>query len=270
MKHWLRKLALWLGIVPTTTYAYPALDIHLQGGVNLHLVGSIHMGTENMSPLPDALVQRLKQADALIVEADITRSSPSFETPETETPLEFHLSHEQWLQVQQRCQETGIPVSAVQYFPAWRTALTLQAQQAHQLGLRSEYGIDYQMLRFAQQRSLHVIELEGADTQMALLHALPNNGIVLLQDTLTHWHTNARLLQTLISGWISPTESISTTDLPSTFSDELYQVLMGDRNQKWQKMLLALPAGNYVVAVGALHLYSEGNLPELLAPYTAH
>ncbi|MEG2115007.1 MAG: TraB/GumN family protein, partial [Hafnia sp.] len=83
-------------------------------------------------------------------------------------------------------------------------------------------------------------------------------------------HTNARLLQTLISGWISPTESISTTDLPSTFSDELYQVLMGDRNQKWQKMLLALPAGNYVVAVGALHLYSEGNLPELLAPYTAH
>ena len=29
MKHWLRKLALWLGIVPTTTYAYPALDIHL-------------------------------------------------------------------------------------------------------------------------------------------------------------------------------------------------------------------------------------------------
>lgn len=76
MKHWLRKLALWLGIVPTTTYAYPALDIHLQGGVNLHLVGSIHMGTENMSPLPDTLIQRLKQADALIVEADITRSSP--------------------------------------------------------------------------------------------------------------------------------------------------------------------------------------------------
>ena len=74
----------------------------------------------------------------------------------------------------------------------------------------------------------------------------------------------------LIGWWISPTESRATTELPATFSDDLYQILMGERNHKWQKMLLALPAGNYVVAVGALHLYSEGNLPELLAPYVIH
>ncbi|KKI48808.1 conjugal transfer protein TraB [Obesumbacterium proteus] len=270
MTQWLRKLALWLGIIPTTTYAYPALDIHLQGGIHLHLVGSIHMGTENMTPLPAALIQRLKRADALIVEADITQASPSFDTAEVAETLESQLSPELWQQVLQRCQETGIPANAIQHYPAWRTALTLQAQQAHQLGLRSEYGIDYQMLRFAQQTSLKTIELEGADTQMALLHALPDNGIVLLKDTLAHWHTNARLLQTLIGWWISPTESMATTELPATFSDDLYQILMGERNHKWQKMLLTLPAGNYVVAVGALHLYSEGNLPELLAPYVIH
>jgi uncharacterized protein YbaP (TraB family) len=52
--------------------------------------------------------------------------------------------------------------------------------------------------------------------------------------------------------------------LPSTFSESLYDVLMNARNQAWRETLHALPAGRYVVAVGALHLYGEGNLPSLL------
>lgn len=44
----------------------------LPGGQHLHLIGSIHMGTRDMSPLPPALVEKLSTADALIVEADIS------------------------------------------------------------------------------------------------------------------------------------------------------------------------------------------------------
>jgi uncharacterized protein YbaP (TraB family) len=39
---------------------------------------------------------------------------------------------------------------------------------------------------------------------------------------------------------------------------------MLQRNQRWRQDLTALPPGEYVVAVGALHLYGEGNLPDLL------
>ena len=53
-------------------------------------------------------------------------------------------------------------------------------------------------------------------------------------------------------------------ELPSTFSESLYDVLMNARNKAWRETLHALPAGEYVVAVGALHLYGEGNLPSLL------
>lgn len=61
----------------SVSYRYPALDITL-GQRHLHLVGSIHMGTRNMMPLPAVLYERLQQADALIVEADITGgASPS-------------------------------------------------------------------------------------------------------------------------------------------------------------------------------------------------
>lgn len=63
------------------------------------------------------------------------------------------------------------------------------------LGLRAEYGIDYQLLQAAKQQHKPVIELEGAENQIAMLLQLPDKGLALLDDTLTHWHTNARLLQ---------------------------------------------------------------------------
>jgi uncharacterized protein YbaP (TraB family) len=44
------------------------------------------------------------------------------------------------------------------------------------------------------------MELEGTDSQIALLRQLPDDGLMLLDDTLTHWHTNARLLQVMMAG----------------------------------------------------------------------
>ena len=41
-------------------------------------VGSIHMGTQDMSPLPSGLLSLLKQADALVVEADISGHESPF------------------------------------------------------------------------------------------------------------------------------------------------------------------------------------------------
>lgn len=88
----------------------------------------------------------------------------------------------------------------------------------------------------------------------------------LLLDTLTHWHTNARLLQTMIGWWLEHHPANNLTTLAPTFSQNLYDVLMIQRNKRWQQQLEQLPTGRYVVAVGALHLYGEGNLPDLLQP----
>ncbi len=109
-----------------------------------------------------------------------------------------------------------------------------------------------------------IIELEGASSQIALLCQLPDNGLALLDDTLTHWHTNARLLQQMMSWWLETPPHNSELTLPNTFSQSLYDVLMHQRNAAWCDRLRAMPAGHYVVAVGALHLYGEGNLPEML------
>jgi len=245
-------------------YAWPGMDISLPGGQHLHLVGSIHMGTQDMSPLPPGLLTLMKQADALVVEADISGHESPFAGLESDVPLAQRLNEAQLAELTRVADETGVSLSMIDTLPLWQIAMVLQATQAQRLGLRGDYGIDYQLLNVARARSLPVIELEGADSQIALLRQLPDDGKLLLDDTLTHWHTNARLLQTMIGWWLDAPPTDGKFSLPSTFSASLYDVLMNARNQAWRETLHDLPAGRYVVAVGALHLYGEGNLPSLL------
>jgi uncharacterized protein YbaP (TraB family) len=229
------RLARWTGLLSPTQYPYPAIDITLPGGRNFHLVGSIHMGTQDMSPLPKQLIRKVAQAD-----------------------------EQQYQHIERLCDELGVPMYSLIALPCWQIALMLQATQAQRLGLRGEYGIDFQLLTYAKTHAKRVIELEGAEQQLELLHQLPEGGRSLLDDTLTHWHTNARLLQTMISWWLDSRPSVGIEQLPATFGNVLYDVLMHQRNQRWKRLLENMPAGNYVVAVGALHLYGEGNLPNLL------
>lgn len=245
-------------------YGWPALDVSLPGGRHLHLVGSIHMGTRDMSPLPSKLMKKLRQADALIVEADISGSETPFSNLPEYPPLAERLSAEQLSELEKRVSEQGMSLVRFDNQPLWQIAMVLQATQAQRLGLRPDYGIDYQLLQAARAASLPIQELEGADSQVSLLCQLPDGGMALLDDTLAHWHTNARLLQVMIGWWLEQPPTNGRTSLPNTFSQSLYDVLMVKRNEAWRDALLALPPGRYVVAVGALHLYGEGNLPEML------
>lgn len=77
--------------------------------------------------------------------------------------------------------------------------------------------------------------------QLDLLATLPDNGMSLLLDTLTHWHTNARLLQTMIGWWLEHHPTTELTTLAPTFSQNLYDVLMIQRNKRWQQQLEQLP-----------------------------
>lgn len=261
----LKRLRTRWSSLTANSYPWPAVDITLPGGRHLHLVGSIHMGTRNMSPLHARLREKIVAADALLVEADIREGTGGgLPAAASLLALRNRIAPEQFERLERRADELGISLETLAYQPLWQVALVLQANQAQRLGLRGEYGIDYQMLDAAQEAQVRVMELEGAQAQLSLLETLPDEGLGLLEDTLEHWHTNARLLQLMVSWWLDAPPRQQTVTLPATFSDSLYDVLMHQRNHRWCDMLRALPPGRYVVAVGALHLYGDGNLPALL------
>ena len=64
MKRLIRQIATFLGLLSPAGYRYPALDVEIVNQRQFHLVGSIHMGTVDMFPLPSELLARLEQATA--------------------------------------------------------------------------------------------------------------------------------------------------------------------------------------------------------------
>lgn len=263
MKSILRRLAVILGLAPSLPYAYPAFDVVTDGGSRFHLVGSIHMGSREMAPLPPLLRQRMAQADALIVEVDISQPI-DFNVQPTDARLMESLSGLEYQQLLKRCQQVGLGEESLENKPAWHIALMLQAMQAERSGLKSEFGIDYQSIQAARNDALSIIELEGVDKQMALLKQLPAEGLPLLRDTLTHWQDNQRLMLIMVRWWLNEKPQRETLRLPYGMGDEIYRIMVTERNRDWAKKLRALPKGDYVVVVGALHLFGEHNLPALL------
>ena len=207
-------------------YTWPAIDITLPGNRHFHLIGSIHMGSHDMAPLPTRLLKKLKNADALIVEADVSTSDTPFANLPACEALEERISEEQLQNLQHISQEMGISPSLFSTQPLWQIAMVLQATQAQKLGLRAEYGIDYQLLQAAKQQHKPVIELEGAENQIAMLLQLPDKGLALLDDTLTHWHTNARLLQQMMSWWLNAPPQNNDITLPNMWSRSVHYTCM--------------------------------------------
>lgn len=145
-----QKIKHWVGIKNTPQYPYPAIDITLPNNVSLHLVGSIHMGVPTMSPLSNVLINEIKNANAVIVEADISTSVQPFDQASLfRASLETRLNSSLFSQITQHCEALPLSLYQIENKPLWQIALILQSTQAMQLGLQPQYGIDYQVIQYA-------------------------------------------------------------------------------------------------------------------------
>ncbi|MBT0728479.1 conjugal transfer protein TraB [Rosenbergiella australiborealis] len=264
---WLKQFRRWL----TPKNQWSSLTCPT-GERQFVLVGSIHMGVPAMSPLSSGLIKTLAECDGLVVEADITH--PLDYTPELNeqsSTVQEQLTAEQWQRFMTICQECHLPHSTLAQYPAWQIGLTLQQKQAYLLGLHPEFGIDHQLLTLAHRTNQSVIALESPQQQLELLTTLPDNGLSLLIDSLTHWRSNARQLQKMIDWWLSKSQTPQDPlpNLSLSFGHDLQQTFIIERNQQWAKQLLSLPRGKYLVAVGALHLTGPSSLIDLLSD-TSH
>lgn len=238
-----------------------------KGDTEMMILGSIHMGNEQMYPLPDAVMTFLQDSDAVITEIKLSDARPSlnFNTALTTDVL----NNQQKQQLEAINIELGFASNTFLTSPAWQTALTLQMSQFSKMGLSQELGIDSYITQQATALDKTILGLETIEYQLKLFTQDPKVNALLLTDTIDNWQENVKNSECLIQSWQAGNkQQLANLALQSAIGDELGDQFIFQRNHNWAEKLnntSFINNGRYLVVVGALHLVGNDNLIDLLA-----
>lgn len=240
------------------------------GKTTFMIIGTIHVGDQTMFPLPNPLMEFLKHSDGLVVEADLSNQA-TFNLPASTLATKQVLNSEQQQTLTRITTQLGIDRDTLLQSPPWAVALQLQISQVQQLGYNSELGVDRHLISQAQQWHRPLLPLETLQYQVDLLANFKQNGAELLTNTLDNWDEANQTLPCLFESWrVGDQSTFAAIAQDNEVSDEINDKLKLQRNKLWTNQLtdghwLPNSGGNYVIAVGALHLLGKHNLLELLA-----
>ncbi|MGL4828743.1 MAG: TraB/GumN family protein [Vibrio sp.] len=236
-----------------------------KGSTQLLIFGSLHVGRDDIYPLPKQVEQALTQSAGLVVETDIRKSSsvtPTFSAITSEQVL----TNEQLFILDRIAQQLSLDAQQIRQMPPWSTSLLIQMRQFLELGYQAERGIDLYFMHQAEQQHIPVLSLETLQFQLDLLAGLPNSGEELLVGLIKDWKINAKLAECMIQSWKNgDQDKLLEVAKLSEMSPELEHKMLIARNQDWAEKLsqtsfLLEQDKPYLVVVGTLHLVGEQSL----------
>ena len=252
-------------------------------GQMLYLLGTIHVGSDDMYPLGDAVEEAYQNAEIVAVELDVYAYGGSLlSTIKTAFALLYgpqdsaknHLSPETYAL---GVEKLGMPELALrQMKPAMWYSLA-ENFIITQAGLDAAKGVDYWLLKQARRDGKQIDELETLEAQMATLLAIPEDVIDNeVQAMLTYPEESAEGLLMLFEAWRQGDEGALRTLLEASAEggddlSEAYQeysdALIDSRNDGFEEQALAyLNSGKTaLIAIGAFHIVGENGLAAKLA-----
>jgi hypothetical protein len=267
-------LLLW----PLAAAAAPALWKAERAGTVVWLFGSVHLGRSDFYPLPPAVEQAWNQADALLVEADITQTERIARVAQAmRLPVRQQLDDVLDARNRELMRELGdrlpLPASAIQLLRPWAASLAIASAAMQRWGYLAEQGVDLHFLQRAAERRLPVVELEGVVGQMLWLAALkPAESNALLRAVLAPLAEGRAEAEAaaLVAAWQAGELKALSAALAGPEDDPavaaLNRRLMAERNPGMRDGILAeaRPGRTLFVVVGVGHLIGPGSVLTLL------
>nr|WP_243454053.1 TraB/GumN family protein [Oceanisphaera pacifica] len=252
--------------------AAPALWSAIKDDQQLWLFGSIHLADESISPLPNSLQARLTHSKHLYVEVDPSRLTPDVLAPYLTLPKQqtWQSRLGEPLAAELKQQLDKLHLAHLSALPPWFAAMQLSQANAQRLGFSSDKGVDMQLLRLAQQQGITITGLEPPTLVFELLSSLAERQLEqdFVRHTLAEQAQLAEQLTLLLSTWQAGDEQALLALLQDEQSPDMTtfieQELLLARNQLWLEKLAHQAPSSALIVVGALHLYGEHGLLQLL------
>ena len=255
---------------------------------SLYLFGSIHIGDDEMFPLPDYVENAYAECGALAVECDIVafEQLPEWQIAEHYTPfllndgstIRDHLNADIYDAAKELLRGAGYYNPMMDYYNAAMWSSLVDQVAAESTGLKFENGIDRHFLNDAHKTGKKILEIESVEFQYAMersfsdeLYNLMMRGCV--EDSFLDDYSDD--LHRLLSCWKNGTVAIALgaesdysalTEEERALAENYDKVTCDDRN-----VGMADAAESYIkqgmnvfFVVGAAHMCGEKGVVALL------
>jgi uncharacterized protein YbaP (TraB family) len=279
---WAHRCLLGLALVACAAGAEPAAGGKLflwevKSATNsVYVFGSMHAAKPDMYPLPQPVEDAYRQADRLVVEADITDQAKVVEsfallTYAPPDSLDKHVSPEVWKQLEATPLAQDAAILKTLRPAALASILAVGALAAH--GYDPQAGVDLHFLMSAHASAKQVVELESAEFQAGILGSLTDEeGNAMLSETLEGARSGelVREADKVAAAWKAGDDESLGRLLREANKDaaskKIYTKLIDERNPAMAEKIAALASGSghAFVVIGAGHLAGDRNVLELL------
>ena len=251
-----------------------------QGAQTLYMFGTIHVGAKDFYPLEPRVAGALKKAPVLALEIDplgdqqqlaraVQRHGMAAKGAAPALPPEWRQRLERLLK------QYNIEPQTVAMMKPWLLASLLTVSEFAAQGYDASLAVDAHLSKQAHAAGQKIVELESADSQMALFDRMTTaEQLVFLQEAIAGIEDKEQAYQAqeIAQAWKSAdVKALDALALKAeqdeTFSGRFVQkVLLDGRNPALADGMVKLMGreNNSVAAVGILHLIGKGSVPELL------
>lgn len=249
------------------------------GGGKGWLFGSIHLGKQDLYPLPDNIEKAFAASDMLVVEVDLSITSPQeisallldagrYEKGKT---LKSQLSPKVWGKLVALFKKEGLDISQIESMKPWLASIQLVLLQANRAGYEEALGLDNYFIQKATEQK-RISALESLPQQFGFFDLLPpKDQETLLLQTLEDFELGEAYLEELVKYWRNGdqealTSLVLTPIKQSAQNNKLYTLLFKNRNLSMsEKISKLIKAGHKpFVVVGMGHLLGEDSIQSYL------
>jgi uncharacterized protein YbaP (TraB family) len=246
----------------------------------VYLVGSVHLATPEMYPLPKEMEDAFAKADTLTVEVNtnkldqqklisLMQTKGMYQGDET---LSTNLKKETMQALDEECTKLGLPSAGIQKMKPWVVGLMLDVLELQKLGMDPNLGIDKHFLDLAAAKGKTIEELESADFQLNLLSSFdPKLQEESLVSTLDEMKNLKSDFNELTSAWIAGDGNAVEAEFDRQVKEhpetkEVNQKLIFDRNGPMAQKVETYLKGNKTVFVvaGCLHMVGDHGIVHIL------
>lgn len=240
----------------------------------VYITGSIHMGADQLYPLPESVESAFEESDYLALEVHMdSLSTPNaimkianISILKDGSTLKDHVSEQTYKTIKVEFSKLGIPPLMYDNMTPWAAGMLITQTRLQNEGFNASQGIDNYFFDKAKESQKIVLQLESVDEQIEVFKKLDEFGEDFLSYSILSTEETIKLFDQMVEAWknadLQKLDELLNSGADTKGYEKMLKILLDDRNRRMINGInnYLSTTGTYFIVVGAGHLSGKTGL----------